>query len=337
MRSEPHLWGVVLSGGEGVRLRALTRQICGDERPKQYVPIYGNRTLLRRTLDRVALRIRPSRTAVVTLRSHSRFFGEHWAGPEPPRVLIQPTDRGTAAGILFPMHWVARQDPDAIVAVFPSDHFVSEPATFMAFVARIAAWVHEHPARLVLLGAHPTSPEVEYGWIELGRPLDSRDGRQMWEVRRFWEKPAAERARLCLEAGCLWNTLVLVGTATTFLRAAREAVPEVCERLARAVPFFESDAEAWAQAFALIPRADFSRAILESCPPSLAVAAVPRLTWSDLGSPRRVLEILGGDFGVCPRGWSHPTSPRSDIGASLWEMRDEPRGSGTNARQAAHG
>ena len=167
MRVEPHLWGVVLSGGEGVRLKALARRICGDERPKQYVPVFGDRTLLRQTLDRVALRIRPSRTAVVTLRSHSRFFVEHWAGPEPPRVLTQPTDRGTAAGILFPIHWVARQDPDAIVAVFPSDHFVSEPATFMALVARIAAWVHEHPARLMLLGAHPTSPEVDYGWIEL--------------------------------------------------------------------------------------------------------------------------------------------------------------------------
>ena len=143
MRVDPHLWGVVLSGGEGVRLRALTRQICGDERPKQYVPVTGNRTLLRQTLDRVALRIRPSQTAVVTLRSHSRFFVEPWAGPEPPHVLVQPTDRGTAAGILFPIHWVARQDPDAIVAVFPSDHFVSEPATFMALVARIAAWVHE--------------------------------------------------------------------------------------------------------------------------------------------------------------------------------------------------
>src|SRR2546425_3279873 len=210
MSFEPHLWGVVLSGGEGVRLKTLARRICGDERPKQYVPIFGNRTLLRQTLDRVALRIRSSQTAVVTLRSHSRFFVEQWAGSEPPRVLMQPTDRGTAAGILFPIHWIARQDPDAIVAVFPSDHFVSEPAG-------------------------------------------------------------------------------------SFLRAAREAVPEVCERLARAVPFFESDAEAWAQAFALIPRADFSRAILEPCPPFLAVAAVPRRMWSDLGSPRRVFEILGGD------------------------------------------
>ena len=293
MGIEPHLWGVVLSGGEGVRLRALARRICNDERPKQYVPIFGNRTLLRETLDRVALRIRPSQTAVVTVRSHARFFGEQWAGPDPPRVLVQPTGRGTAAGILFPIHWIACQDPEAIVAVFPSDHFVSDPAAFMGHVVRVAEWVDTNPERLVLLGAHAASPEVEYGWVEPGRPLDAQD-RQIWEVRRFWEKPSEDRARRCLEAGCLWNTLVLVGTATMFLRAAREAVPEVCERLARAVPFFKTDAEAWAlhQAYALMPRADFSRAILELCPPSLAVAAVPRLMWSDLGSPRRVFEIL---------------------------------------------
>ena len=63
----------------------------------------------------------------------------------------------------------------------------------------------------------------------------------------------------------------------------------------RAVPFFDTDAEARAmhQGYALMPRADFSRAILEPCLPSLAVAAVLRLMWSDLGSPRRVFEILG--------------------------------------------
>jgi mannose-1-phosphate guanylyltransferase len=147
------LWGVVLAGGEGVRLRALSQRICGDDRPKQYVPLLGERTLLRQTLDRVALGIPPAQTAVVTLRTHARYFAEPWAGPERPHVLVQPADRGTAAGILFPVHWIARRDPGATVAVFPSDHFVSEPAMFMAHVAHIAAWVDEHPERLVLLGA----------------------------------------------------------------------------------------------------------------------------------------------------------------------------------------
>jgi len=289
-----HLWGVVLAGGEGVRLKSLAQRICGDDRPKQYIPVLGDRTLLRQTLDRVALGIPSVRTAVVTLRSHAPYFAEQWAGPEPPRMLVQPADRGTAAGVLFPVHWVARQDPTATVAVFPSDHFVSEPAMFMAHLAHIAAWVDEHLDRLVLLGAHATSPEVEYGWIELGGPLDSTDDRRVWEVRRFWEKPSAETARVCLEAGCLWNTFVLVGKAATFLRAGREAVPEVDSRLTSAERFFGTDEEAWAlhQAYALIPKASFSRAVLEPCPRFLAVTAIPRVVWSDLGSPRRVFEIL---------------------------------------------
>jgi mannose-1-phosphate guanylyltransferase len=289
-----HLWGVVLAGGGGVRLRALAQRICGDDRPKQYVPVLGDRTLLRQTLDRVALGIPAVRTAVVTLRSHAPYFAEQWAGPEVPSVLVQPADRGTAAGILFPLHWVARQDPGATVAVFPSDHFVSEPAMFMAHVTQIAAWVEEHPDRLVLLGAHATGPEVEYGWIELGRPLESLDDRRIWEIRRFWEKPSAEKARICLDAGCLWNTFVLVAKAATFLRAGREAVPDIDGRLTRAEPFLGTEEETWAlhQAYALMPKANFSRAILEPCPPFLAVAAMPRVVWSDLGTPRRVFEIL---------------------------------------------
>jgi len=294
--SGARLWGIVLAGGEGVRLRALSRRICGDERPKQYVPVLGDRTLLGQTLDRVGLGIPARRTAVVTLRSHARYFAEQWAGSEPPHMLVQPMDRGTAAGILVPVQWISGHDPGATVAVFPSDHFVSEPATFMAHVARIAAWVDEHPDRLVLLGAPASRPEVEYGWVEPGDSLGASDDLRIWGVRRFWEKPSGDRARICLESGCLWNTFVLVGKAAVFLRAGREAVPEVGERLARAEPFFGSREEAWAlhQAYALIPNASFARAILEPCPSSLAVAELPNLRWSDLGSPGRVFEALSG-------------------------------------------
>jgi hypothetical protein len=86
-----------------------------------------------------------------------------------------------------------------------------------------------------------------------------------------------------------------VGKVATFLRAGREAVPEVDERLERAESSLGTDEEAWAlhQAYALMPKANFSRAILEPCPALLAVSAIPRIVWSDLGTPRRVFEILG--------------------------------------------
>jgi mannose-1-phosphate guanylyltransferase len=292
--SPGQLWGIVLAGGEGVRLRPLARRVCGDDRPKQYVPLFGDRSLLRQTLDWVALGIPATRTAVVTLRSHAGYFFEQLGGSRPSHVLIQPADRGTAAGILFPAHWVYRQDPDATVAVFPSDHFVLAEQTFMAHIAQVAGWVNAHPDRLVLLGAQATAAEAEYGWIELGGPLESMGDRRIWGIRRFWEKPSEDKARLCLAAGCLWNTLVLVGKAATFLRAGQEALPEVNDRLARMAPFLGGEDEAWAlyQAYALLPKANFSRSVLEPCPSFLAVSALPSVTWSDLGSPRRVFEIL---------------------------------------------
>ena len=292
--SHGQLWGIVLAGGEGVRLRPLARRVCGDDRPKQYVPLFGDRTLLRQTLDRVALGIPPTRTAVVTLRSHAGYFTERSGAPRPRHVLVQPADRGTGAGVLFPAHWVSRQDPEATLVVFPSDHFVLGEAVFMAHVAHVAAWVTEHPERLVLLGAQATDAEVEYGWIELGRSLEATNDRRIWEVRRFWEKPSHEKARSCLLAGCLWNTFVLVGKAATFLRAGHEALPGVNDRLARMTSFFGTVDEAWAlhQAYDLMPKTSFSRSVLEPCPPFLAVSELPRVTWSDLGSPRRVFEIL---------------------------------------------
>jgi mannose-1-phosphate guanylyltransferase len=287
------LWGVVLAGGEGVRLRSLARQVCGDDRPKQYVPLLGRRTMLRHTLDRVALGIASSRTVVVTLRTHARYFDEY-LGSQAPRLLVQPADRGTAAGILLPAHWIFRQDPGATVAIFPSDHFILEEEAFMAHVGRVAAWVDENPDRLVLLAARATHAEVEYGWIEPGPPLASAADLRISSVRRFWEKPSEEQARLCLAAGFLWNTFVLVGKAATFLRAGREALPEVDDRLARMSAFFGTPDEEYAlhQAYALLAKSNFSRSILEPRPPTLAVAALHDVTWSDLGSPRRVFQVL---------------------------------------------
>jgi CTP:molybdopterin cytidylyltransferase MocA len=67
-RPDSAAWCVVLAGGEGVRLRSLVREISGDARPKQYVPLFDSRTLLQATLDRFAGLAPPERTVVVTMR-----------------------------------------------------------------------------------------------------------------------------------------------------------------------------------------------------------------------------------------------------------------------------
>ena len=104
-------WAVVLAGGEGVRLRPLVRRLCGDERPKQFVPLLGPRTLLRQTLDRVGLAIPPERTVVVGLEGHGRYLAGELTERPAPHLLKQPTDRGTAAAILFAAQWIEARDP----------------------------------------------------------------------------------------------------------------------------------------------------------------------------------------------------------------------------------
>jgi mannose-1-phosphate guanylyltransferase len=289
-----HCWAVILAGGEGMRLRSLVRQVLGADRPKQYARLLGPRTLLRQTLDRVALAIPEERTLVVTVRQHAGYIAEEFAGRSHPRVLAQPLERGTAAGVLYPAHWIAWRNPEATVAIFPSDHFLLGETSFMAHVAEVTAWVEKHPERLVLLGAQPSSPEVDYGWIEPDEALGDLSTGPVRAVRQFWERPSVARARACLGAGHLWNTSVLVGKVATLVQTGWQALPELSDRLAHIEPFASTpdEAEAVRQAYELTPRASFSRHVLDVCSEALAVSRLPRIVWSDLGSPHRVMEAL---------------------------------------------
>lgn len=288
------VWAIVLAGGEGRRLRPLVRRLCGEERPKQYVKLLGARTLLRQTLDRTALAIGPDRTLVVTMSRHAGYLAEEFPGADRPHMLAQPSDRGTAAAILYAAHWIAWRDPTATAAIFPSDHFVPAAARFMAHVAEVTSWVDRHPERLVLLGVPPTAPETQYGWIEPGDSLGDISTGPVRKVRQFWEKPTVEKARASLAAGHLWNTSVIVGKVAAIVEAGRQGAPVVSDRLARLERFAASTDEETAahQAYLLMPKANFSRAVLEGRPAALAVSQLPRLLWSDLGSPRRVIETL---------------------------------------------
>lgn len=316
------LWAIVLAGGEGVRLRPLVRQVFGDDRPKQYVPLLGSDTLLAQTLNRVALEVPAERTVVVTMTQHAGYMADELSRRPRPRVIAQPCDRGTVAAILYPVHRIAREDSEATVAVFPSDHLVVAEAPFMAHVAEVARWIDRNPRWTVLLGAQPTSPEVEYGWIEPAQYLDELSSGPVRAVRAFCEKPSLSMARAYLASGHLWNTSVIVAKVSALLELGRAQLPNVEDRLARIQRFVGTPDEAAAvrQAYELLPKANFSRTILEASAATLAVSRLPRVGWSDLGSPRRVIEAIG-QLPVAP-GWA------TGLIESLRDVGSRPAGHG---------
>ncbi len=287
-------WAVILAGGEGARLRPLTRVLAGDERPKQYCRVLGRETLLDQTRRRVALAVSPLRTLVVVTRHHEPFYREVLGDLPPHALVVQPENRGTAAGILYPLLRLEALTTDDAVAVVPSDHYVSDDARFMGHVQAAFEAVRARPALTVLLGIRPDRPEPEYGWIEPGPavlPVARPWPVLVSAVRRFWEKPGPDHARALEARGCLWNSFVMVARVATLIALVRETLPRVYAALAAARPAFDRVGElrAVAQAYARLGGEDFSRQVLAARPDRLAVLPVSGVTWNDLGDPGRVV------------------------------------------------
>jgi mannose-1-phosphate guanylyltransferase len=289
----PRIWAVVLAGGEARGLRPLIRRLFGDERPKQYAPLLGPSSLLRQTLDRVERLVPAERTVVVSQYDHAQYVDREFRDGAAPHVLLQPDDRGTGTAIVYAAHMIRRLDPEATVAVFPSDHYIREEDTFLAHVAEVVRFVERHPERLILLGARPTSAEPEYGWVRPGPTIGETSDGPIRRAQGFLENPEPEDALRCMTAGWLWNIFAFVTPLSTLLAAGHEFLPDVDDRLNLVGAFSGSRHEGWAvrQAYSLLPTTDFSRSILERCPTWLGVSRLPSLTWSDLGTPRRVVGI----------------------------------------------
>jgi mannose-1-phosphate guanylyltransferase len=148
------------------------------------------------------------------------------------------------------------------------------------------------PRCLVLLGARPTGPEVEYGWIELGDPIAFRAGAH--RVRSFYEKPSGELAGLLLRRQALWNTFVMVGPVLTFLEAICSAAPGLVGVLRQsAMPRAPSgEIRLEESAYAQIPPVDFSRQVLSAAPDRLIVQRLGPVVWNDLGDCSRAVDAL---------------------------------------------
>jgi len=284
---------VILAGGDGNRLRSLTRSLAGDERPKQFVAVLGGPTLLDQTRRRASLLVPPERTHLVLTRPHEPYYRSLVADLTPDSLIIQPENRGTAAAVLYAALRVARQSPDAPLVILPSDHWVSDDAAFMREVSSAVAALEERRIRnrVILLGIAPTRPEEQYGWIEPIDPLVA--GQSIRGVGRFIEKPPVAQARRFQARGYLWNSLVTVARAQALIDLFLAVLPSWTRSFLGLAETFGTWAEdvSIARLYREMPASDFSADVLAAAPERLAVLPVWRLLWDDLGNPARVQAI----------------------------------------------
>lgn len=279
-----HIWAIVLAGGQGTRLSALTTALYGHPVPKQFASFDGRRTMLESTLDRVARVVAPERTVVVVGPGQVAVARDLIALFDRCTLLAQPVAAGTAVAMLYGLAWIEATDPDACIVTFPSDHHVVDERGF-ADAAASAVTASCDLGRLVLLGATPTSNDPDYGWIVPGSKLGDR----AWSIERFVEKPDQTTARTLRAEHALWNMFVSAAPASVLATLLGRFLPDQVVRFAT----WAHGSGPVGDAFRSIVPADFSRDVLQHAN-DLAVIPVADLGWSDWGTPERVVASLRG-------------------------------------------
>jgi mannose-1-phosphate guanylyltransferase len=281
-------WGVLLAGGDGTRLLPLTRRLFGDDRPKQFSPLFGNRTLLTLTRERIASLVSPQRSFFAVVERHRPFFEPELSDVDPSQIIVQPGNRGTSAAIIYSLLRISRMDPDAVVAFFPTDHCYADEGVFIRGAELACETVRHQPEFLVLMGATPEWPDADYGWIEPGPCAGRSATASLFRVNRFWEKPSRSIADKLHRNGCLLNTFVMVGHVKTFMELLRLAIPDALGAFSPLAQPHSDERKIASRIYSKLIPGDFSHQVLSACASRLLVLRLADAGWSDLGTEERV-------------------------------------------------
>ena len=229
MKTNPHFYPVILAGGRGTRFWPLSRK----RRAKQLLALDGKQTMIQQTVARLAPMASPRRFWIITNDDLRPAILRQLPKLPAKQVIAEPAGRNTAPAIGLAAFLLLRQDPDAVLGLFPSDHVIAEPAPYRATLSQ-GIEIAGAGENIVVLGIRPTRPETGYGYIEGG----AHDPGSYLRVRRFTEKPDLATARQFVDAGnYFWNSGMFIWRADTLANALREHLPktaQVLEKIAAA-------------------------------------------------------------------------------------------------------
>ena len=292
------MYAVILAGGGGTRLWPLSR----PDRPKPFLPLLGERTLLRATYDRlVPGLLGPGDVVVVTDRRYATLVLEELPELDRSQVLGEPVGRNTAAAIAYAAVAIERP-PDDVMVVLPADHLVQDADAFRALLRDAAALAAgglpgTGAPPLVTLGIAPTGPETGYGYIVAAGPRPGTSGAAgtsdtagtaaAFDVARFVEKPSVDAALALLAGPALvaWNAGIFVWRRDAIRAALAAYAPDIVAAVEAGVRATSTDPTALDAAYATLRATSIDYAVMEPASRAGAVAMLRAdVGWSDLGS-----------------------------------------------------
>jgi mannose-1-phosphate guanylyltransferase len=212
-----NFYPVILAGGRGTRFWPLSRK----RRAKQLLTLDGKQTMIQQTVSRLRPLASAKRCWVITNEDLRPEIRRQLPRLDPQHIIAEPAGRNTAPAIGLAAFLLLRTDPAAVIGMFPSDHVISNQKRYRGLVKK-GIEIAAAGENIVVLGIRPTRAETGYGYIEAGTEMTAG----ALHVRRFTEKPDAERAAGFLEAGnYYWNSGMFIWAARTLVNALREHLP----------------------------------------------------------------------------------------------------------------
>lgn len=293
----------IMAGGRGERLYPLST----PERPKQFLALFGARTMLQQTVDRVLPLVPEDRVLVITSAEHVHLASEQLPEIPTANIIGEPLGRGTAPCVALAAFAIQKRDPEAVMVALPADHLISDAEMFRRLL-RQAIVIAAQGTHLLTFGIDPSRPETGYGYVHApnawrGGMSDVQDPSVALEVESFIEKPNRETAERFLRDGAYyWNSGMFVWRVSTILEDIHAFMP-VLHQMIMGLDIMPGTAmfeKALAEVYSRLDPASIDRCVMEK---SRRILLVPSggIGWSDVGGWEALREALA----VRDKPWSY--------------------------------
>lgn len=295
-KATPKRYALILAGGSGQRFWPISREAL----PKQLLQLFGDKTMLELTVDRLDGVVPKENIAILTNRQQEAKVRALFPDLPPENIIAEPEKRDTAPAIALGVGWVVARDPTATMVVLPADHLIKNTKEFQRVVAQ-AMHAAEASGSLLTVGIKPTWPCPSYGYIERGRraTVSGLQDQAIFEVARFREKPNPDLAEHFISQGTFsWNAGMFIWTIPAIFSELSRHCPALADFVSELRNSKDFGATV-ARQFQKLPKLSIDYALMERASRVLNVEAT--FDWDDVGNWTSVGRYLDTD----PAGNQH--------------------------------